>query len=152
MISFSKQSAKYLLFLCVIATLLTTLSSRPYRTSTAIYHNVGSQRIQHSPSSSGMMRLHATTSSGSVGTANDAVIDIRTVTNSELELAAEFLTYYMYPSSIPTGQRKELQRLEKQDLDQRYSERLGKKKFPSAMFCVVPNGSSRLKSAKDLIG
>ena len=50
--------------------------------------------------------------------------------------AANFVSDAMYSSTMPVGQRKELARLEKSDLSDRYGPKL-KRKFPAALLLVL---------------
>ena len=54
-----------------------------------------------------------------------------------LRRIADFLTRNLYAEEMPLGQRKQLRELEFKDLDKRYGERMGKKKFPSTMILAV---------------
>lgn len=54
-----------------------------------------------------------------------------------LRRIADFLTRNLYADEMPLGQRKQLRELEFQDLDKRYGQRMGRRKFPSAMVLAV---------------
>lgn len=58
------------------------------------------------------------------------------VVNGEPEVlrrTADFLSRAMYETQMPEGQRKELRRLEFQDLQQRYGATVGRRKYPSVL-------------------
>eukprot|EP01031_Cornospumella_fuschlensis_P034798 gene34798-42139_t len=66
-------------------------------------------------------------------------VDIREAENSDIPNVASFLANTMYSGTVPVGQRKELTRLEQQDLVERYSEKLGKRVFPSVLLLLEVN-------------
>jgi hypothetical protein len=61
---------------------------------------------------------------------------IEEVTNSGIPKVATFLAQYMYSADVPVGQRKELGRLQEADLFERYGEKLGKRRLPSALLAL----------------
>eukprot|EP01031_Cornospumella_fuschlensis_P032566 gene32566-39377_t len=63
-------------------------------------------------------------------------VDIREAENSDIPNVASFLANTMYSGTVPVGQRKELTRLEQQDLVERYSEKLGRRVFPSVLLLL----------------
>ncbi len=61
------------------------------------------------------------------------VYTIRLAENSDIDRVATFLSNYFFEGDIPMMQRREIARAEREDLDRRYSERLGKRTLPSAL-------------------
>jgi hypothetical protein len=67
---------------------------------------------------------------------SEAEYTIFQATNRDIQLAAEFLGRYWYPVEISRSQRLEFTRIEALDLQRRYGERVGPKKFPSGLFIL----------------
>ena len=65
-------------------------------------------------------------------------------TQKDIPQVAGLLANSMYNIDMPKGQRKELARLELQDLQDRYGEKLGRRTLPSALLV--------LEEESDLIG
>lgn len=60
-------------------------------------------------------------------------LTIRTAENDDIGKVATFLSNYIFEGEIGMMQRREIARLEKEDLDARYSERMGRRTLPSAL-------------------
>lgn len=60
-------------------------------------------------------------------------ITIRTAENSDIDKIANLLASHMFDEEIAGGQRRELARLGRADLDARYSERMGRRALPSIL-------------------
>jgi hypothetical protein len=73
-----------------------------------------------------------------------AGISIRTAENNDIAKIASFLSDNMFDVNIPTAQKRELTRLETADLDDRYSERVGRRTLPSTLLLC--------EEGKDLVG
>lgn len=58
---------------------------------------------------------------------------IRTAENSDIDKIANLLASHMFDEEIAGGQRRELARLGRADLDARYSERMGRRALPSIL-------------------
>lgn len=69
---------------------------------------------------------------------------IRTAENSDIEKVAAFLANNMYEKDIPFAQKRELSRLAYEDLDERYSERIGRRELPSILLVC--------EEGRDIIG
>lgn len=80
--------------------------------------------------------LHAITS-------NEAA-SLRVAENADFDKIASLLSSNMYETEIPMMQKRELTRLAKADLDERYSERLGRRTLPSVLLVC--------EEGKDIIG
>lgn len=63
----------------------------------------------------------------------ESVMTIRPVNSRELSRCALLLAQNMYPAEIPRGQANELTRLELKDLESRYGDLVGKRKYPSVL-------------------
>jgi len=61
-------------------------------------------------------------------------ITIRQGVDADIPYVAKFLSYSMYDSEMPAGQRKELIRLEQNDLMERYGSLVGRRKYTSVLF------------------
>lgn len=67
-------------------------------------------------------------------------LNIEPATNADFDKIATFLAYYLYPDDVPTSQRRELARLQLNDINKRYAERIGTRKFPSVLLKATING------------
>lgn len=82
--------------------------------------------------------LYATTSS------IDTSIVIRIAENKDFQKIASFLAENMYSGSIPIGQRKELARLEFNDLSDKYSELMGRRQLPAVLLVGEETATKQL--------
>lgn len=78
-------------------------------------------------------QLVTTSLSSTNSKVNSALSTIRPAENADFDKIANLLANNMYDVDIAQMQKRELTRIAKNDLDERYSERLGKRTFPSAL-------------------
>lgn len=67
-------------------------------------------------------------------------LKIEPASNADFDKIATFLAYYLYTNDIPPAQRRELARLQLNDINKRYAERIGTRQFPAVLLKGTVNG------------